>query len=367
LPSITGLRIFAALAVYASHLGPPQGAPPVVVALFSSGYCGVTIFFVLSGFVLAFNYFDDLRRPRPTSIYNFFVGRLARIYPLYLLILFYLLLRQHTLEGSVPDWWWQHALVVQAWDGSVTHAYAFNGPAWSISVEFFLYASLPFLIPLVARLRSRRDLLLAAGGVTIAMSALVIWFVATGKGWLPWTDPSSAHRWLYRTPLTRLGDFALGILAARFFVLTRGARVAEMTGRWLAPLAAVAIVALMAWPSLLFSAWSWDLAYAIPAVALIYGLSAAPSGWLSKVLSVPAIVLLGEASYAFYLVHVPAISLFGAGQWGLRPFSLSILALEALNLAAIVALAVGLHLWIEHPTRRYLRRRLSRVREAHPS
>jgi peptidoglycan/LPS O-acetylase OafA/YrhL len=361
MPSITGLRIFAALAVYASHIGPPQGAPTAIVSFFDAGYCGVTVFFVLSGFVLAFNYFDEFRRPRPTSIYNFFVGRLARIYPLYLLILFYLLIRQHTLVGGIPDWWWQHTLAIQAWDDSVSHAYAFNGPAWSISVEFFLYACFPFLIPLVGRLRSRRELFLAAGAVTIVMAALVIWFVTTGKGGLSWADPASAHRWLYRTPLMRLGDFTLGILAARLFVQTREIRVAKATGRWLAPLAAVTIMALMAWPSLLFSAWSWDLAYALPAVALIFGLVVAPSGWLSRALSVPAIVLLGEASYAFYLVHVPAISLLGAGQWGRQPFSLSMLTLETLNLAAIVALAIGLHLGVEHPTRRYLRRRFSRT------
>jgi hypothetical protein len=49
---------------------------------------------------------------------------------------------------------------------------------------------------------------------TLAMTALAAWFVLSGRGSLPWSSVESAHRWLYVTPLTRLGDFTLGILAA---------------------------------------------------------------------------------------------------------------------------------------------------------
>jgi len=358
LPSITGLRIFAALAVYASHVGPPHGAPKIINSFFGSGYCGVTVFFVLSGFVLAYNYFDDLRRPQASSVYNFFVARFARVYPLYLLVLIYLVVRQHAFGGDAGGWW-QHALAIQAWDGNDSVAYAFNGPAWSISVEFFLYASFPLLIPLIARLRSRRDLILAAVAGTVVMAGVVAWFVVTGRGDLPWADPASAHRWLYRSPLARLGDFALGILAARLFVQMGSTQRATTVASWMGPLAAAAIVALMAWPALFYTAWSWDLAYAVPSVILIFALAAAPASWLSRALSLPLIVLLGEASYAFYLVHAPAISFLGAGQWGTQETSVSMVALEGLNLGAIAVLAVGLHFAVERPTRRYLRRLLS--------
>ena len=55
LPALTGLRILAALAVYASHLGPPHGSPKLLSTFMESGYMGVTLFFTLSGFVLAIN------------------------------------------------------------------------------------------------------------------------------------------------------------------------------------------------------------------------------------------------------------------------------------------------------------------------
>lgn len=362
LPALTGLRIAAALAVYASHVGAPAGSPDFISAFFRSGYCGVTVFFVLSGFVLSFNYFEEMRRPNPASLYEFFLARFARIYPLYLLVLLYVVVRQQALTGEA-DGWWEHALALQAWDGNVDDAYAFNGPGWSIGVEFFLYACFPLLIPLLGRLRNPRALLFTGVVVALAMTALTLWFVLGGKDDLLMFDPASAHRWLYRTPLTRLGDFLLGILAARLFVQVGGLRRFSGLGRWLAPAAAVAIVALMAWPAFVGSAWSYDLAYALPAVILIFGLATAPRGWLARGLSLPAVVLLGEASYAFYLVHVPAIGLLGAGQWS-EGVSGSVALLEAFNLAAILMLAVGLHLAVERPSRRWLRRRLSLPRSA---
>jgi peptidoglycan/LPS O-acetylase OafA/YrhL len=357
LPSLTGLRIFAALAVYLSHIGPPHGSPQVLYSFFEAGYAGVTIFFVLSGFVLAVNYFDEFRRLRLASAWNFFVARFARLYPLYLLILFYLVVRQHAL-GIPIDGWWRNALAIQTWNPHVEIAYSFDSPAWSIGVEFFLYACFPLLVPLIARLRSARSILLCAAAVAAAMFALAAIFVASGHGWLPATDPDSAHRWLYRTPLTRLGDFALGILAARLFVVVGRERLARFPGAALAVVAALVILVLMCWHGLLFSAWSWDVAYAVPAAFLIFGLATAPRGTLARFLSIPAIVLLGEASYAFYLVHFPMISFLGAGSW-VNSMTATELVYEALILGAIVALSIGLHVGFELPARRKLRHWLS--------
>jgi peptidoglycan/LPS O-acetylase OafA/YrhL len=358
LPSLTGLRIFAALAVYLSHIGPPHSSPEALSSFFAAGHSGVTLFFVLSGFVLSINYFDSFRRLRMRSTWNFFVARFARIYPLYIAVLFYLVMRQHAFGFSIGGWW-RNALAIQAWDGNLFHAYSFDAPAWSLSVEFFLYACFPLLIPLIARLRRQRSILIAAAGIAGAMFALAAIFIATGHGSLPMTDPSSAHRWLYRMPLTRLGDFALGILAARLFVLSRDDRQLAGLGTVLAAGAAIVFVALMAWPALYFTAWSWDVAYAIPAVVLIFGLAAAPRGSLARFLSIPAIVLLGEASYAFYLVHQPAISLLGGGTW-VNAMTPTELVYEALIFGAILALALGLHIGLELPARRHLRRWFSK-------
>lgn len=357
LPALTGVRIFAALAVYASHIGPPAGSPAFLSSFFLSGYAGVTVFFVLSGFVLSINYFERFRHLSFRAGYNYFVARFARVYPLYVLMLFYFVVRQHSFGESV-DGWWRNALAIQAWSPDVHHAFSFDPPSWSVSVEFFLYACFPLLVPLLGRLRGRRAVVLASLGVAISMAALAGLFTIRGWGALPWTDAGSAHRWLYLMPLTRLGDFALGMLCALLFVQTYNERWAKHIGAPLAIGAMLTVLAFMAWPALLFSSWSWDVAYAVPAALLIFGLASAPASLPARLLSLPFLVLLGEASYAFYLVHYPAIELLGGGTWA-NWVSPTAVVFEALTLGAILALAVGLHITFEGPSRTYLRRALS--------
>lgn len=351
--------------MYASHVGAPHGSPAFVANFFASGYSGVTLFFVLSGFVLAINYFERFRHPSASGIYNYFVARFARIYPLYLLMLVYFVVRLHANDGSIEGWW-RSALAIQAWDPDLAHAYSFDAPAWSISVEFFLYACFPLMVPLVARLRRPRAALVAAAAIVAGMAALTAWFVLAGAGSLPWEDPDSAHRWLYRTPLTRLGDFTLGVLAARLYVQTRDNGSVARLGSPLAVGAILATVGLMCWSGLLFTPWSWDLAYAVPATLFIFALAVAPLSLPARGLSLPFMVLLGEASYAFYLVHDPAIGLLEAGQWATAT-SPTRVAYEALALGAILALAVGLHVTVERPARTYLRRALSWRKKVAPT
>lgn len=356
LPALTGIRILAALAVYASHVGPPAGAPAFVKNFFFSGYSGVTLFFVLSGFVLAINY-GSLSRPNAGGLYSYFVARFARVYPLYVLILFYFVVRQHALGESI-DGWWRNALAIQAWDPNLDHAYSFDAPSWSISVEFFLYACFPLLIPLAVRLQRPRSVLIAAAAIVAGMAALAGWFVFAGMGDLPYTDPDSAHRWLYRTPLTRLGDFTLGILVAILYLQTKGRQWTRRIGPPLVLVATAMTILLMCWEDLALTPWSWDLAYAVPALAFIFGLAVAPLSWPARALSLPFMVLLGEASYAFYLVHQPALAFFGGGSWGVNA-SPTTFVFEALTLGAIMALAIGLHVGVERPARTYIRRVLA--------
>jgi peptidoglycan/LPS O-acetylase OafA/YrhL len=355
LQALTGIRIVAALAVFMSHVGPPHGSPGFLAAFMSSGYGGVTLFFVLSGFVLTINYYERLRSLRPRRLYNYFVARFARVYPLYALILLYFIVRQHAFGESISGWW-RNALAVQAWDGNLTHLFSFDPPSWSISVEFFLYACFPVLVPLVGLLRNKRAVL--AGGLVVAglIFAAAAWFVLSGRESISLESGASSHRWLYLMPLPRLGDFLLGMLAARLYMLTRSSPgLVRRLGSPLVWGASVLVVALMCWPRLLDTAWSWDLTFAIPAVLIIFGLAAAPDSLPAKALATPKVVFFGEASYAFYLVHFPLIVIFGLTTWD-TTMSASLVVYEFLSLGMILALAAGLHIGVERPARVHVRR-----------
>jgi len=357
LPALTGVRILAAVVVYLSHIlpriGPPSGTPAAVGNLMKAGYVGVTIFFVLSGFVLAVNYFDAMGRLNRAATWRYAVARFARIYPLYFVVLLYVLIDWATHSRSIGAWW-EHVLMIQAWDPDLKRAFAYNGVAWSVSVEAFLYACLPLMIPLIARARRARSLLLIAIGVIAIMIGLAAWFTATGRASLSWYNPASAFRWLYRTPLTRLGDFTLGIIAARLWVLWRADPRAARVGAVLAVGGAVAIVAEMLWAGELYTAWSWDLTYAVPAAIMFLGLALAPRAPLARGLSTRVMVLLGESSYAFYLIHRQAIAHTMAYRWD-GALSVHTFLREFVIFLGILAAAVIVHLIFERPARRYIR------------
>jgi peptidoglycan/LPS O-acetylase OafA/YrhL len=367
LHQLTGLRLFAALAVYFPHVAAPAGSPDWLRALQRSGYAGVTFFFVLSGFVLALNYFDSVRTPR--QVWSYTAARIARVYPLYLVALSWPAVHLWA-AGTLPEWHLaQKILGVQAWNPDLHVAFGFLGPAWSISVELFLYATLPLLVPVVRLLdRHVMALLTAIALVLVGLVVLAWLFDAVGRGDLAPADPASAHRWLYRTPLLRVGDFLVGILAARVFVRIRDRRANARLGAWLVPVAIAATFLLAAQPSLVNTAWSWDAMYAVPAVTLILGLAMAPQSPVARLLSLRGVVFLGEASFAFYLCHIEVIRLVDAGSWkaGVTPQTL---VLEAVNLLFATAVAIGLHVGVERPARSVVRRLLdppARVRTARP-
>jgi peptidoglycan/LPS O-acetylase OafA/YrhL len=342
----------------------------VLVAFTASGYMGVTLFFTLSGFVLGLNYFDRLLHPTPPVLWAYALARFARIAPLYFLVLLFVIVT-HLVRGTSIAEWPEHALALQAWDGSLQRAWALNGVAWSVSVEVFLYACLPVLVLVLGRVRSSRAILGTGIGVIASLAVLTFWFVASGGAALPDTDPGSAHRWLYRTPLTRLGDFTLGILAARLYVNMRDRAVAARAGAPIALASAVAIVLLMAWPSHVGTAGSWDVDYAVPSVLLIFGLAIAPSGGLARLLSLPIVVLFGEASYALFMTHRRILNAFDFVP-STGPWTLSAATFELMLAGLAICTAVGLHLLFERPTRRFVRRvgaarGLSRFRTKRPA
>lgn len=349
--SLTGLRILPALAVLLSHLRPPPGAGPVLTNFMAAGYGGVTVFFVLSGFVLGHNYFDHFaQRFSLRLLRSYLVARLARVYPLYLILLVWVTLPKLAAGSTRGTLWLQHALALQAWSPQEADAFAFNTPAWSVSVEFFLYACFPLLIALLLPcVRTYRATLLTLGAVVLGMVALTGYFVLQGYEDLSTSDPRSAHRWLYRHPLSRLGDFSLGMLTARLVALQGAVR--SRAHRPLLAIAVATIALLMCWPAHLLSAWSWDISYALPGALLIFALASEPSSFGARLLSTKPMLLLGEASYALYLCHLNMLRNLTPAKMPPDTWLLT----KAATILMIIAVAVGLHVTIERPGRTFIR------------
>ena len=84
--SLTSVRFFAALLVVFYHFNPFLPQLGLVSTMFGYGNIGVSVFFILSGFILTYTY-DELFKDgvRPGEYYRFIRARVARVYPVYLL------------------------------------------------------------------------------------------------------------------------------------------------------------------------------------------------------------------------------------------------------------------------------------------
>lgn len=374
LGALTGLRFVAAFQVLAYHMLPMGDASPGWLrSLVGSGYVGVSLFFVLSGFVLTYTYHDTLTTGAATRR-DFLVARVARLYPVYLLALlvalpplFWMMQRKHV----AMDFGWLARLVavstglLQAWNPRM--ACVVNCPAWSLSAEAFFYVAFLFVLPVVAGWGVRRLLMAGALAWALSLAAPLLYLALRPDG------PAAPHAhslgaWLYAVkfnPLVRLPEFVMGVLAGRLFLLERhpsSARHARLEAA-----AAIAVLAvLLASPRIPFLLLHNGLLAPVFAV-LVYAL-ARGQGVLSGVLSTRVLARLGTASFALYILHIPLAA------WMDRAFVLAGVKPPqpwyfALYGATATAVSLLVHAWVEEPMRRILRRRLSGrrvVRDATP-
>jgi len=374
LNALTGVRFLAALHVVAFHYAPREGLPAWIDRLLNGGPSSVTLFFVLSGFILAYSYLGAQQtvRVEPRA---FWAARFARVYPVYLLGL--VLMTPPVVDAAVrvaggltQEVLWKLSstgvavfTLTQAWGPQVPCVW--NCPGWSLSVEAFFYLLFPLCcLPVV---RAGRRGLWAVAGATLAVTALTTTLWVLVERWLtaspspPW-GPDTWLQVAAYNPLLRLPQFLLGVVLGRLF----SQRVSE--GRGPGPAApAQALVAAAASLVLFIAPWPTPvLAFRELALMPVFGLLiwglAHGAGPLARLLARPWAVRLGEASYALYILHSPLGFYVRLVDYRLGPglAASSPRGFFAVYIALSVLISIGVFLWLEEPARRWLRARLTR-------
>ncbi len=307
LPALTGLRFFAALAVIISHYTGAGllPAPMRVFDFLDGGRPAVALFFVLSGFILTYNYDGWLTK---TNLRSYFTARFARIYPIHILGLLIaglsvLILSLSHRQAVFLHWFgitehpslWlvlsllSQLLVLTAWLPSARLNQPWNGPTWSISCEFFFYALFPSLMKRILSLPIR-----AVWGVAIGS------WLAQGVWLLGLESLHGRHHaefLISQFPVTHLSEFVLGICAARWYK----EHAHQQDWKYNSVFCWGALVVLVALglhhPAPAFYLMSPVFAVLIVSIAL--------SQRTLPFLALPSVVLLGEASYSLYIIHIP--------------------------------------------------------------
>ncbi|CAL9286726.1 acyltransferase family protein [Streptomyces sp. SudanB182_2057] len=359
LDSLTGARFIAAGLVFVCHLATggfftagTAAADGLMSATKSAGTIGVSFFFVLSGFVLTWSV-------RPGDTYRGVLRRrLVKIFPNHV-VTFALALLVYAAASTPLGTGLLNLLLLQAWSTDPTVFLSVNGASWSLSCELLFYALFPLLLVVINRIGAARLWWWAAGVVAAVMVLPVVAgllpadpaFPATGS----WLDGVSIDRlwFVYIFPLTRLLEFALGMLMARIVLSGRWIRLAWP---WAGLLAVAAYVLGLCTPML----YTVAAVTVVPLALLIAALAVSDAAGRGTALSGGLMRRLGEASFAFYLVHGIVIAYLGehlVAAHGPLTTTESVLV-SLLALAVSLALAFALYHAVEMPAvRRFSRGR----------
>lgn len=276
---------------------------------FDLGYAGVSFFFVLSGFILTYNYFPKFETISRDQLSKFYVSRFSKIYPLHILtflmaIPFFLRnqmgstfdglsVAASTLVKAVSN-----LFLVQSFFPSGKVHFAFNGVAWSLSNEIFFYIFIPFIMFGLFKLMKS-----SVGAKEILLFMVVLWgvlFLVYGS-----VQNAPLNDWaLYVFPLARVWDFLMGVMLGIIFRERPKRTVKHATILFsLLELSSLALlIAAFLYSGHVRQSLKFSVYFMPVWCALIYVFSY-QKGFLSKLMSHRLFVYLGKISFSFYMVH----------------------------------------------------------------
>jgi peptidoglycan/LPS O-acetylase OafA/YrhL len=367
LPALDGLRGVAILMVLLFHttfVRSGSVAEAVLHGLFRNfGWCGVDLFFVLSGFLIT----GILWEAKGGSHYfrNFYARRVLRILPVYygyVLLLFLIAPRVSARALDVGDdavfYWIYLQNFATAAAGDWVHS-RFLNLFWSLAVEEHFYLVWPWVV-----LALRRRRLMALCGA-LALGSLGLRVALSAAGVAPVA--------IYVLTPTRLDGLAVGALLALAARGEGGVARLVRPARAAAAASGAGLLVLVAWQRGFSFLLPGTLTLGLGLLALFFGailvlaLGASAEGRVSRALSSRALRAFGRYSYALYVIHqaVFVVSAWVLANYVFEPLfpAASLLALQL----AVYALALGLAFLLAAASWRFYEEPLLRLKRFFPT
>ncbi|MCX6023557.1 MAG: acyltransferase, partial [Chloroflexi bacterium] len=269
IPQLTGLRFIAAFFVVLYHYGQfTIQYPPWLNYAASVGNIGVSLFFVLSGFILTYNYLHQFENG-PIGFTSFIKARFFRIYPMHFVMLavftVWYLARLGSTEYTNVVAFLLHLLAIQSLFPSNAVIHTLNDPSWSISAELVFYTTLPFFIRFVLRGKQTESSLmkLIASLYALELTLTIVHYALTHSVFAPGLADAGSPltqgvgpNMAYFSPLIRIMEFFIGCGFAKLLLVQLDQRSDKQGGQFTAkkaPLMRIipVAIAIIAMPGLL--------------------------------------------------------------------------------------------------------------------
>jgi peptidoglycan/LPS O-acetylase OafA/YrhL len=357
LPPLTGIRFIAVVMIFLYHYNAPVYGKYLQAAFYQFSL-GVTVFFVLSGFLIAYNYGKEVSLNKQ-FLKRYYTNRAGRIIPLYYLLLtFTFIVFYFTGEGG------KHLLGIYLLNLSFLKAYSvwylFTGiyQAWSLTTEMTFYLLFPFMYMLAVRFNWWWQQVVFFWVVGLLLYVFFHFF--------PFRGFFQGFEFLISaTFFCRSFEFVLGMKLASWFRNWQAKSEIENTNTSQWPLYTIGGVLLSLVIIVILAVMSPDhsagrypagkvlmsLFFPISVSVLLYGLLT-ESSWFGRLLSSPVLQVLGKSSYAFFLVHAGVIAGWLFILWNDN---------VVLCFISLVAISIGLYYLVEKPINKWIKIRTGKT------
>lgn len=368
-PALEGLRAILLILVVLTHAQQYLVGKTVLIPLGGLGL--MTMFFLLSGFLMSSILIRSHQKTGSVHFWPFFKRRFQRLYaPLVLYVVVYFVVNGAIGEPMFLRPGGRTLGVVESsilmltstvnWAPTFGYAQRFDTvQMWSLGVDMQLYLILPLLIFALFRLSTNlRKILTVIAGMFVALQVLRIAEYSFLYMDLPDHDSRSAiitQSGVYERPENTAGAFLVGV--ALYLVWTKGLMPVKLFKRIWIPTATFMVFLVMAF-SPVFSDFSYWIGYTLVSLlgAVIISEGLREGSPIQKVFSSRIALVLGRVSYTVYIWHMLVFLLFN--RWVTAELLAPVRILGALSVLAVVS---GIAWWIaERPLLR-----LPRVSKIH--
>jgi peptidoglycan/LPS O-acetylase OafA/YrhL len=310
IPALTGIRAICVYFIFFKHLNCfSQESQPHLWLIVNQFYCFLNFFFVLSGFLIYYRY-SDISSFNKTTLYNYFVNRMARVYPILIILIsatFFIAYYHHYYSGI--ETFKLYLLNITLIKGFSSKYYLTGiGPSWSMSVEELFYLLSPLIFLFAKNIFSLFKIVLFFFGIGLLLTIIFHYFPFEGFfGDFLFTA--------YSTFFGRVFEFACGIFLGMLVKQNTPICHLQNLGKKTQFLSFAIIITSIALlyctasiNNLSHAIESWEgiavnnILLPIGITILFYNLIYYES-LLQKFLSSAIMVNLGSATYSFYLLH----------------------------------------------------------------
>jgi len=374
LGSLYGLRFVACFLILISHIN--MWAIPAQLQAgafeFSRYLPGIAmpLFFTLSGFLIHYFYHREENFSR-SDLKSYYIARIARIYPLYLLLIpFYY---YSSGVSSLLNFNEKLQILLMFFTGTEAWSYGlfhqtlsvslFFVTAWSVSVEVFFYLIYPLFSKYIARLQLKQSVVALAAFLVLSLFYMYLCYLkiaATPELLMPDSYNSFQLWWFYVSPYVRILDFVTGCITAQIFL--RMPAVLPRNIQRLFHWAFIAIlVALPLWFNLLLHSQGFarQLLFTFGFTPLVAGIIfySALFVVISKGIIKTTLMMLGNCSFSLYLLQEIILKNFSLSPPQEGGFGLDYWGIVCLYVIAMISIALISYQVFERPLRNYIRRK----------